>query len=242
MVGGPCDFSLSPSPFSLDFGTLDFGLGLDNSSFGIFPDFYDNHECGKKIEQYEPTIFRPNETSPHKYPWMVAVFKYDLEKGKTTEMCGGSLIHPKFVITAAHCVAGGNTDNIFVIAGAHDVTQSLKDLESWKVLSNIYFHPYYDSKSNKADELKKSQDIAILELEQNVRFGPKINAICLPSENDVGMKTKFDNKEAIIAGWGTIGHHDTTGAPIISMDKLMEASVLIRANYWCRQKIGFLKE
>ena len=24
--GGPCDFSVSPSPFGLDFGTLDFGL------------------------------------------------------------------------------------------------------------------------------------------------------------------------------------------------------------------------
>ena len=29
-VGGPCDFSFSPSPFGLDFGILDFGLGLDN--------------------------------------------------------------------------------------------------------------------------------------------------------------------------------------------------------------------
>ena len=25
-----CDFSVSSSPFGLDFGTLDFGLGLDN--------------------------------------------------------------------------------------------------------------------------------------------------------------------------------------------------------------------
>ena len=32
-VGGPCDFSVSPSPFGLDFGTFDsdFGLGLDNN-------------------------------------------------------------------------------------------------------------------------------------------------------------------------------------------------------------------
>ena len=30
VVGGPCDFSVSPSPFGLDFGTLDFSLGLDN--------------------------------------------------------------------------------------------------------------------------------------------------------------------------------------------------------------------
>ena len=30
-LGGPCDFSVSPSPFGLDFGTLDFGLGLDKN-------------------------------------------------------------------------------------------------------------------------------------------------------------------------------------------------------------------
>ena len=29
-LGGPCDFSVSPSPIGLDFGTLDFRLGLDN--------------------------------------------------------------------------------------------------------------------------------------------------------------------------------------------------------------------
>ena len=31
---GQCDFSVSPSPFDLDFGTLglwEFGLGLDNN-------------------------------------------------------------------------------------------------------------------------------------------------------------------------------------------------------------------
>ena len=35
-VGGPWDFSVSPSPFGLDFGTLDFRLGLDNNSILSF--------------------------------------------------------------------------------------------------------------------------------------------------------------------------------------------------------------
>ena len=30
VVGGPCDFCVSPSPFGLDFGTLDLRLRLDN--------------------------------------------------------------------------------------------------------------------------------------------------------------------------------------------------------------------
>ena len=39
-MGGPCDFSVSPSPFGLDFGTLDldFGLGLDNIKEQVFSD------------------------------------------------------------------------------------------------------------------------------------------------------------------------------------------------------------
>ena len=32
--GGPCDFSVSPSPFGLDFGTLDFGTS--DSGLTIF--------------------------------------------------------------------------------------------------------------------------------------------------------------------------------------------------------------
>ena len=40
--GGPCDFSVSPSPFGLDFGTLDFGtsdLGLTITFFPSVQDF-----------------------------------------------------------------------------------------------------------------------------------------------------------------------------------------------------------
>ena len=35
--GGPSDFSVSPSHFGLDFGTLDFGLGLDKSLRFLLP-------------------------------------------------------------------------------------------------------------------------------------------------------------------------------------------------------------
>ena len=31
-VGGPCDFSVSPSPFGHDFGTLDFGTSDSGTS------------------------------------------------------------------------------------------------------------------------------------------------------------------------------------------------------------------
>ena len=34
--GGPCDFSVSPSPFGLDFGTLDFGTSDSGLTIMLF--------------------------------------------------------------------------------------------------------------------------------------------------------------------------------------------------------------
>ena len=211
-------------------------LSLSTSS-DVVNDIY---ECGKKIEKLGPTVWKPKEASPYKYPWMVFVFQYDIETDNMTAVCGGSLVHSKFVITAAHCVAGGDTENTLVILGAHDVTQSWRKFD-YKLLSNIYVYPYYDTKNNQDEEFKKSQDIAILELEEYVQFGPKINAICLPSEIDVEKITHFDDKEAIVAGWGTTGYNGM-GDPVTSIDKLMAASVLIRTNFWCWKKMSFFKE
>ena len=45
--GGPCDFSVSPSPFGLDFGTLDFGTS--DSGLTIISPLHFNHDYQKLI-------------------------------------------------------------------------------------------------------------------------------------------------------------------------------------------------
>ena len=51
-VGGPCDFSVSPSPFGLDSGTLDFG----DSDSGLTIYQYEKSSNFSKID-----IFWPNQ-------------------------------------------------------------------------------------------------------------------------------------------------------------------------------------
>ena len=196
---------------------------------------YEISECGKK--RTVPTVWGGIDAKPHEYPWMVFVSSINFMAGKMESVCGGSLVHPKFILTAGHCVARGDINDTFVIIGSNNVTQSLREMD-FKLLSNIYIHPNYDTMRNQNEELKISQDIAILELKDEVDFGPKINAICLPSEYDV--KDQLENKTAIVAGWGTVGY-DQNGVPVRSTDKLIEASVSIQSNVWCKKHFSFIK-
>lgn len=45
-----------------------------------------------------------NEAQYGDVPWMVAILKSDSKSVNHTFVCGASLIHPKVVLTANHCV------------------------------------------------------------------------------------------------------------------------------------------
>lgn len=105
----------------------------------------------------------------HQFPWQVAIESCTADENSCGK-CGGALISPKFILTAAHCTDGKFKHKIGL--GGDDWH------ETDTVVSTIDFiqHPKYDP-------VKLFNDIAILKLRRGVKLSKNIGIIQLADAN-----------------------------------------------------------
>uniref|UniRef100_A0A8C3V0T4 Coagulation factor IX n=1 Tax=Catharus ustulatus TaxID=91951 RepID=A0A8C3V0T4_CATUS len=122
-------------------------------------------------------------------PWQVL-----LVSGEGLGFCGGSIINEKWVVTAAHCLKPGYTDNLTVVAGEHDVTSD-DHTEQRRRVVRLLPHPTYDASVN-----EYHNDIALLELEQPLTLNSYVTPICLGSREFTNALLK--QGVGTVSGWG----------------------------------------
>jgi secreted trypsin-like serine protease len=71
-----------------------------------------------------PRIIGGKAAADGEYPWMVGLLDPAEPDNYDAQFCGASLIHPRWVLTAAHCVEGKRAEDIEVVVGATDLDDS----------------------------------------------------------------------------------------------------------------------
>ena len=161
------------------------------------------------------------EADPGEWPWQAIIFPGPF-------MCGGSLIHPEWIMTAAHCVHDerGNLmspQNVSALLGEHDLG-SVSGNEQNRSISQIIRHPNYASQT--ADN-----DIALLKLSAPALLGASVSTIqIVTSPIDDGLVAA--SSVAWVTGWGAIEEGRTT------TNVLREVDVLFVANKSCNLAYG----
>lgn len=109
-----------PSPAS----PPDAALPLAGECFQQGPGVTVSELRGRTGGHVAPMTFGGNPTNPRQYPWLVS-----LQTLSNYHFCGGTLVSPNWVLTAAHCVDGRTADSFIVkVAPLHKRCPTLRSL------------------------------------------------------------------------------------------------------------------
>ncbi|XP_019571559.2 granzyme M isoform X1 [Rhinolophus sinicus] len=160
----------------------------------------------------ETLIIGGKEAVPHSRPYMVSLQKAG------AHLCGGVLVHPQWVLTAAHCVTPP-TQLLRLVLGLHVLREPGLALQ----LNAAVLHPKYKPPPY------LEHDLALLKLDRKVRHSRTIRPLALPP----GRQKVAVGMQCSVAGWGLTQQDGQLARVLQELDvQVLDARMCNNSRFW----------
>ncbi|XP_064331609.1 serine protease 53-like [Phalacrocorax carbo] len=168
-------------------------------------------ECGRQRELGR--VVGGTAARPGEWPWQVSLHL------RGQHFCGGTLVTPQWVLSAAHCFQGPNGSRAELTAW-RAVVGRLRLQETGgqeRTVAEVVIHEGYR-------RVEGGHDLALVRLESPVTLGPRVGTICLPqADHPFAFGTP-----CWITGWGHVAENVSLppGSPLqkVALDLLSPAT------------------
>ncbi|KAM9391444.1 transmembrane protease serine 9-like [Pholidichthys leucotaenia] len=154
-------------------------------------------------------IIGGKEVKPHSLPFMALLM------GKDNTFCGGILISPEWILTAAHCLKIEE-----VLLGVHSIKQDEKESRQVRSVKNSFLHDWYC-------DVEQGNDIMLIKLDKKVKQTKTVEWL----EMTGAVKDPPAGSRCLVAGWGRTQNYMNEGS-----DVLMSVNVTVIDRAKCNSR------
>jgi len=197
-------------------------------------EWIDSDNVGAELPMAQALVDGEN-TDLGEHPWHVGLVREESKKSffgwvrhlggllRTTTFCGATMINPRWLITAAHCIKDDDRpQDLRVVMGSSKRAKYFYYFWQTDSIDQIHVHPSYNTESH-------AHDIALLHLKKMPDLEPsELWPVCLP-EQEVDS---YAGTRATVVGWGK-----TSGSQRRSTAKILqELGVTVISQEECQRQ------